>query len=397
MDKVKFIVAATLFIFLIASGGIVYADAPYHIGIVTGTVSQGEDELRGAEKLIEDYGDASSGGMIAHVTYPDNIMLEMDTVISLIVGLADDPLMKAIVVNQSIHGTTEAFRRVKEKRPDILCFAAEAQADPGVISSTADLVTGVNDVYRGYLIPVAAKMMGATDFVHISFPRHMSYELLSRRRNIMEAVCKDIGVNFHFETAPDPVSDVGVAGAQQFILEKVPAWLDKYGPKTAFFNTNVAHVEPLIRQIVAYGGYYVESSVPSPLRGYPGALGLDLTAEKGNFPAIMKKIEEVIIQKGASGRLGTWAYSCGYAESAGLVELARRIIDGEAEMTIEDLVDAYEKYTPGSEWNGSYYVDLSTGIEKTNYLLVYLDTYVFGRGFLGLTKLVVPEDYLSSR
>lgn len=397
MDKVKFIVAATLFIFLIASGGIVYADAPYHIGIVTGTVSQGEDELRGAEKLIEDYGDASSGGMIAHVTYPDNFMQEMETVISQIVGLADDPLMKAIVVNQSIPGTTEAFRRVKEKRPDILCFAAEAQEDPGVISSTADLVTSVNDVYRGYLIPVAAKMMGATDFVHISFPRHMSYELLSRRRNIMEAVCKDIGVNFHFETAPDPVSDAGVAGAQQFILEKVPAWLDKYGPKTAFFNTNVAHVEPLIRQIVAYGGYYVESSVPSPLRGYPGALGLDLTAEKGNFPAIMKKIEEVIIQKGASGRLGTWAYSCGYAESAGLVELARRIIDGEAEMTIEDLVDAYEKYTPGSEWNGSYYVDLSTGIEKTNYILVYQDTYVFGRGYLGLTKLEVPEKYLTIR
>ena len=397
MGKVKFIVATTLFIFLLANSSIVYADAPYHIGIVTGTVSQGEDELRGAERLIEDYGDASSGGMIAHVTYPDNFMQEMETVISQIVGLADDPLMKAIVVNQSIPGTTEAFRRVKEKKPDILCFAAEAQEDPGVISSVADLVTSVNDVYRGYLIPVAAKMMGATDFVHISFPRHMSYELLSRRRNIMEAVCKDIGVNFHFETAPDPVSDVGVAGAQQFILEKVPAWLEKYGPKTAFFNTNVAHVEPLIRQIVAYGGYYVESSVPSPLRGYPGALGLDLTAEKGNFPAIMKKIEEVIIQKGASGRLGTWAYSCGYAESAGLVELARRVIDGEAKISIEDLVNAYEKYTPGSEWNGSYYVDLSTGIEKTNYILVYQDTYVFGRGYLGLTKLEVPEKYLTIR
>ena len=28
----------------------------------------------------------------------------------------------------------------------------------------------------------AAKKLGVTDFVHISFPRHMSYELLSRRR-----------------------------------------------------------------------------------------------------------------------------------------------------------------------------------------------------------------------
>ena len=186
-----------------------------------------------------------------------------------------------------------------------------------------------------------------------------------------------------------------MAGAQQFILESSACQTNT--ARKQHFLILVAHAEPLIRQIVAYGGYYVESSVPSPLRGYPGALGLDLTAEKGNFPAIMKKIEEVIIQKGASGRLGTWAYSCGYAESAGLVELARRIIDGEAEMTIEDLVDAYEKYTPGSEWNGSYYVDLSTGIEKTNYILVYQDTYVFGRGYLGLTKLEVPEKYLTIR
>ena len=29
----------------------------FHVGIVTGTVSQSEDDLRGAEKLIEEYGD----------------------------------------------------------------------------------------------------------------------------------------------------------------------------------------------------------------------------------------------------------------------------------------------------------------------------------------------------
>jgi hypothetical protein len=284
-----------------------------HIGICTETVSQAEDDLRGAERAIQEYGDVASGGIIQHITYPDNFMQEMETVISQIAGLADDPLMKAIIVNNSIPGTTEAFRRVKERRPDILCFAGEAHEDPGVIESVADLVINVHNIYRGYLIPLAAKKMGATDFVHISFPRHMSYELLSRRRNIMEAACNDIGLKFHFETAPDPVSDVGVAGAQQFILEKVPAWLEKYGPNTAFFCTNDAHTEPLIRQIVAHGGYFVEADLPSPLMGYPGALGIDLSAEKGDFQAIVKKIEEAIIQKGASGHLGIflWIYEFG--------------------------------------------------------------------------------------
>jgi hypothetical protein len=373
------------------------ADAPYHIGICTETVSQAEDDLRGAEQAVKEYGDVAQGGMIQHLTYPDNFMQEMETVISQIAGLADDPLMKAIVVNNAIPGTTEAFRRVKEKRPDILCIAGEAHEDPGVIGSVADMITNVDDISRGYLIPVAAKKMGANNFVHISFPRHMSYELLSRRRNIMEAACNDIGLKFHSETAPDPLSDVGVAGAQQFILEKVPAWLEKYGKDTAFFCTNDAHTEPLIRQIVAHGGYFVEADLPSPLMGYPGALGIDLSAEKGNFQAIVKKIEEVVKENGASGRLGTWAFSYGYTNSIGLVELARRVIDGEAQLDLKSLVAAFEKYTPGAKWNGSYYVDINTGIENKRHVLLYQDTYVFGKGYLGLTSLQVPEKYFAIR
>jgi len=375
--------------------GVSYAAAPFHIGVMTGTVSQQEDELRGAEKLMEIYGDEAHGGMVKHVTYPDNFMQEMETTISQIVGLADDPKMKVIIASTAVPGTTEAFRRVKEKRPDILCLAGNSQEDPGVISSIADLTVNPNDIYRGYLLPMAAKKMGAKNFVHISFPRHMSYELLSRRRNIMEATCKDIGVNFHFETAPDPVSDVGVAGAQQFILEKVPAWLEKYGKETAFFCTNDAQTEPLIRQIVNYGGYFVEPDYASPLMGYPGALGLDLTAEKGNFPEIVKKVEEVIKQKGASGRLGTWVYSHPYVVTAGLGELGKRVVEGKAKLTVEDFIAACKGITPGIKVNGSRYIDVSTGVEKTNYIMIYQDTYVFGKGYLGMTEIEVPKKYLS--
>ena len=185
--------------------------APFHIGIVTGTVSQSEDDLRGAELAIQKYGDVSKGGMIKHLTYPDNFMSEMETTITQIAGLADDPKMKVVVVNQAIPGTTEGFRRIKEKRPDILCFAGEAHEDPNVITSVADMAINADFVSRGYLIINTAKKLGCKTFVHISFPRHMSYETLGRRRAIMEQACKDLGMKFVFETAPDPTSDVGVA------------------------------------------------------------------------------------------------------------------------------------------------------------------------------------------
>ena len=202
-----------------ALSGAALAAAPFHIGICTGTVSQSEDDLRGAEKLIELYGDVKNGGMIQHITYPDNFMTEMETTISQIAALADDPKMKAVIVNQGIPGTAPAFKKIREKRPDILLLVGEAHEDPGTIDPVADVVITADNIARGYLIIEAAKKMGAKTFVHISFPRHMSYELLSRRRNIMEQACKDLGMKFVFETAPDPTSDIGVAGAQQYILE----------------------------------------------------------------------------------------------------------------------------------------------------------------------------------
>ena len=369
-------------------------EAPFHIGIVTGTVSQSEDDLRGAELMIKKYGDVSKGGMIKHLTYPDNFMSEMETTIAQIAGLADDPKMKVIVVNQAIPGTAEAFRRVKEKRKDILCFTGEAHEDPNVIASIADMSAHADFVKRGYLIIDTAKKLGCKTFVHISFPRHMSYETLGRRRAIMEQACKDLGIKFVFETAPDPTSDVGVAGAQQFILEKTPAWVKKYGKNTAFFCTNDAHTEPLLKQLAKYGGYFIEADLPSPLMGYPGAFGIDLKKEAGNWPVILKKVESAVSKAGAKGRMGTWAYSYGYTTTAALSEFGKRIVEKKAKLTSKkDLLDCYALYTPGAQWNGGYYTDLGTGVTKKNYVMVYQDTYILGKGYMGATKVKVPDKY----
>ena len=80
-----------LLIFVFCAGATGAAEkAPFHIGIMTGTVSQNEDDLRGAELLIQKYGSTSEGGMITHLTYPDNFMSEMETTIGQLVGLADN-------------------------------------------------------------------------------------------------------------------------------------------------------------------------------------------------------------------------------------------------------------------------------------------------------------------
>jgi len=376
--------------------------APFHIGICTETVAQGEDTLRGAQEMIREYGSVDQGGMIRHITYPDDFMSQQETLITNLVSLADDRKMKVIVACDGLPGVTEAFRRIRAWRPDILLLVALPHEDPLVVQNAADLVIDTDSISRGYTIPWVARELGAKTLVHISFPRHMSYEILARRRAIMEQACKDLGLRFVFQTAPDPTSDVGVAGAQQFILEKTPQWLRQYGPsgeKVCLFSTNDAQTEPLIKQIVASrNGVFAEPDSPSPLQGFPGALGLDLSAERGDFPSILKSIDKAMDAKGAGGRLGTWPFSSTYTFTAGLAELGKRVVEGRARLTsIQDVFAAMGKYTPGARWSGSSYVDLGTGIRARNQFMLYMDTYVFGRGYMGTTGLAIPAKYRQIR
>ena len=365
-----------------------------HIGIVTGSVSQSEDDRRGAEAFQAMYGE----DMVKLAIYPDNFTEELETTIQTIVNRSDDPDMKAIIVNQAGPGTTEAFRRIKESHPDILCIAGEAHEDLPEIGSAADLVCNNDFVARGYLIIRTAHELGCDTFVHISFPRHMSYETMSRRVAIMQAACEEFGMKFVLETAPDPTSDVGVAGAQAYILEKVPEWVEKYGQKAAYFCTNDAHTEPLLKQLLEYGGYFIEADLPSPTMGYPGALGIDLTAEAGDYAKILAKVEEAICEKGGADRFGTWAFSYGYTVSAGLAQHALNVINGESELCdIDDIAKAYEVFSPGAAWNGSNYTNAETGVKAENTFLVYQDTYIMGNPghYMGSTSVEVPEKYFT--
>ena len=368
--------------------------ADFHIGIVTGSFSQSEDDRRGAQAFQDKYG----SDMVTLAIYPDNFTEELDTTIQIIVDLAEDPDMKAIIVNQAVDGTTEAFRRIHEKRPDILCIAGEAYEDFADIGTQADLVVNYDFISRGYLMIRSAHELGCDTFVHISFPRHLSYESVARQVAIMKAACEEFEMKFEMVEAPDPTTEVGVPGAQAFITEHVPDWVDKYGQNSAYFCTNDAHTEPLIRSLLECGGYFIEADLPSPLMGYPGALDLDLNQYAGDFETITAKVEEAVVANGGAGRFGTWTYSYGYTVSAGLAEHARNVIMGESELdSIDDLAKAYKVFSPGVDWNGSGYTDAETGDRSDNIFLIYQDTYIFGEPgrYLGTTKIEVPEKYFT--
>lgn len=287
---------------LFAAGAQEASKSQYKIGIMTGTVSQGEEEFRAAENMKALYGDK-----IVITTYPDRFMQEQETTISNMMAMASDPLVKAIVMVQAVPGAAAAVDRVREIRPDIMFILGVPGEDPDVIAPKGDLILQTNDLARGPQIAQHAKNMGATTLVHYSFPRHMSYEMLAARRDMMKAEALKIGLRFVEEDAPDPTGDAGVPGTQQFIMEDVPRKIAQYGKNTAVFGTNCAMMEPMIRQIVANGGIYPVQCCPSPYHALPGALGIEIPADKkGNLEWIRQAIGDKVAAANMTGRVATW-------------------------------------------------------------------------------------------
>jgi len=275
----------------------------FKIGVMTGTVSQGEDEFRAGQMVIAKYG----ADHVKQVTYPDNFMQEQETVISQLVGLASDPEVKVIVVGQAIPGSIAALRKIREKRPDIKIAFVEAHEDPAMVNDAVDISVQPDQLARGRTIIQTAKGMGVTDFIHYSFPRHMSQELLARRRDIMKQACAENGIKFHFVTAPDPMGEGGLNATQQFVLEDVPRELKQHGAKTAFFSTNCGMMDPMIKSVVTNGGYIPEQCCPSPTHGYPTALGISIPPDKaGDMEYISAENRRVIAEHHMTGHFATW-------------------------------------------------------------------------------------------
>lgn len=278
-------------------------DAKFKIGILTGTVSQNEEEYRAAENVQKKYGEDK----VTLMTYPDKFMDEQDTTIANIMSLASDPDIKAIIICQAVPGVSAGIKKAKEVRDDILYIAGTPGEDPPMISGAADIVMAVDELAMGTTVMEQAQKMGAKVFVHYSFPRHMSYALLAARRDLLRENAAKLGIEFVDATAPDPTGDAGVTGAQQFILEDVPKMVAKYGKDTAFFSTNCSMQIPLIKAVVETGAIYPQPCCPSPFHGFPAALDVNVPDDKkGDIPYMVDEVKKILAEKGMTGRLSTW-------------------------------------------------------------------------------------------
>src|SRR5882672_9612875 len=120
------------------------AAAGFKIGVMTGTVSQGEEDFRAGQQIQQKY-----GSRVKHVTYPDNFMNEQETVIAQLTGLAADPDVKVIVIAQAVPGSVAAARKIREQRPDVLIGFVGPHEDPDVVDQACDIAVQPDQLMRG--------------------------------------------------------------------------------------------------------------------------------------------------------------------------------------------------------------------------------------------------------
>ena len=348
----------------------------FKIGILTGTVSQGEEEFNEAQNQKAAYGD-----MIVHNTYPDNFSSETETTISQAVALASDPKVKAIVWVQGVPGTAPAIDKIREIRDDIAIIVGVPAENPDVISAKADIVMAVDEISMGKTIPAEAARMGAKVFIHYSFPRHMGYATIAARHAIMVEECAKLGIEFVDVTAPDPTGDAGISGAQQFITEDVKREIEKYGKDTAFFSTNCGMQEPLIREVWKNGGIFPQQCCPSPYHGYPSALGIDVKGHEGDVQYMLDQIQAKLVENNQQGRMSTWGVPINMLMIDAGVRYAIKFGNGEVAANDLEAFKATIQEAAAARKVGNLDISFYTenGVDYKNYLLLLAPFYDFSK------------------
>ena len=301
------------------SAGSNTASGDFKIAVMYQDASQGEEPTRAFEQLKSKYGD-----MVVGSSFPAN---EQEVLISTALGLVADQNVKALLIFQEPAGSSAAVKACREVRPDVLYMAGVVSEDPDVVEDAFDVIIDPAKFNMGASIVKQAKAMGAETFVHYSFPRHMAMESLAQRRDLMRQTCEAEGIQFVDVTSPDPLSDAGVTGTQQFILEDIPKEVEKYGKNTAFFGTNTAMMDVMVKAVVESGALLPSTCDPSPFQGFTSGLSIDIPEDKSSDPQYaVEQISAKLAELGMTGRLSTWPLSSSMLYFQSIFEYAKQYV-----------------------------------------------------------------------
>jgi len=398
----------------------------YRIVVITPKEAIAPGAFAGAEDFVRSGAAKRSGASAIHAVLPEGIASgdrrkpgAEAAMASFVASQAEDPLVRAIVVDPALPGCAEGFREAKAARPGIVCVAGDSREDELALESSADLLVDLDRAYRAYLIAWETRKMGATSLVSVYSAAEgddpTAARAAAREQAIMSAAAADLGLKYvSIETPPgsDPAA---------YARAMTGTWLRADGPGAALYCSDPSLVGPLIAGAVAYGGYLVDAAASATCAAYAAALGLDLGPAKGDASKERAIVEKAVAGLGLRGRLGLWGADYQRSTVAGMAEFAQRVVEqasrresakAEAGSPIAEaspavpslptsvdsrsqLLAALSSAHPEAGWSASYDIDPVTGVKSANRVLLREDVYVLGSGYIQSALQQVPIKYLA--
>ncbi len=356
------------------------------------TLPQGEGEAwNTAMPVIKKYGEDK----VIHVSWPGNFMEEQEEMINIVEELGKNPEIKAIIVNPAVIGTTRAFNKLRETRDDIFEVFCEPEISAKWGSRAKDITQTANlSLVRDFSGMISemvkqAQNLGAKTFVQCCFPRHMNLTIYqSIWDTLIPQECEKLGIKYEIAWHPDPASDIGLAGAQQFAMEDISRLVEEYGKDTAFFSRDCTIQSAIIKAVLDAGAIYPSPCCPSPYHGFVEVV--DIRYGELYYPIkrnkdIIAQTKAVLAVKGMLGRVSTWPVSDNYMYTAVGAEYAIKWINGEVPkegIDVDVLKQLMEDYAGVSVYLTPYkdeypYTDEGTGDTYDNFLMMTMDYITF--------------------
>lgn len=340
--------------------------------------------------------------------FPRNILTDPSDVSRTLAELADDPLLRGVVLGEAPVGSIDGLARLRAKRPDIYVIVIDPHEKIERMAQVATLTLSLNHAARGFLYPTLAHRMGARTLVYFSFPRHLALPGFGQQYRVMSQVTLDLGMIMVSDIkGPDPLDpDCDLSTLEEYLTRAVRAYLDQYGPNTAFMTTSTTHSDLLVPIIMREGGAMLPAVQPSLLLGYPEALDMveETFALFGRWRKMLAVIDEKIIARASSapggpeataqGQFAAWTYPYPHTVMMALTDLTVAAIGEQSDIYNRNNIDqALGKYSPGIKWQVSTQMDYLNDRLLPQALFLIQDSYWFGHGYQGFTQMNIPAKY----
>jgi hypothetical protein len=328
--------------------------------------------------------------------FPPDALTNPPAVRKTLEALADEPEIKALILGGAPFGSLEGCARLRAKRPDILIIALDPDEDPQEMNQAASLIVSLNHAARGFFLPVLAQRAGARALINFSFPRHHKLYYFNHQRNIMAQAAEDLGLAFiEADHGPDPLTAEKdqVAG---FIEETLDRYLKRYQGQLAFYSADAEVSELLTSFAIRRGGLALDPGQPALFLGIPESLNLGKPTRDlfGQWHRLLTLADERYMDLRPPGQIATWTYPYPWTAMLALTEIAISTLEGQTNLyDLKNITATLERYSPGAKWQVNMAIDHDRDLMVPQLAVILADTYWFGHGYQGFTRLNLPSKY----